>query len=60
MTNDKQVAIRLPKDTVARAARLARRLKDRPEYQPFRLSTSSVLRLAILKGLAALEQEAGR
>lgn len=58
MSNDVQVAIRLPKDTVARAGRLSKILALKPEYAAFRMSRSAVLRLALLRGLAALETEA--
>src|SRR5438445_7391358 len=46
MPNDRQTALRLPGEALKRAERLARLLKDRPEYQGLRVSTAAVLRLA--------------
>ncbi len=60
MANEIQTAIRLPKDTVVRAGRLAKILATKPKYAAFRMSRSAVLRLALLRGLAALEAEAKR
>ena len=60
MANDTQVAIRLPRDAVFRAARLAKRLAGRPPYEAWRMTPSAVMRMALLKGLDVLEAEAGK
>jgi predicted DNA-binding protein len=58
MANDTQVAIRLPREAVARAGRLSKRLAGLPAYAAWRLTPAGVMRLAMLKGLDALEAEA--
>jgi hypothetical protein len=57
MANDKQTAIRLPQNAVDRAGKLATILARRPEYAGMRMTASAVLRLALLRGLDALETE---
>ena len=56
-TQDRQIALRVPADTFKRAERLAPRMQKRPEWEPFRMSASAVMRVALLKGLDALEAE---
>ena len=58
MANDTQVAIRLPRDAVTRAGKLAKALAGRPAFAAWRMTPSAVLRLAILRGLDQLEAEA--
>ena len=54
---DKQVAIRLPGTELERAARLVKALGTQPAYAGLDLTTSHVLRMAIARGLDALEAE---
>jgi len=58
MVNDTQVAIRLSRQVVARVARLAKLLKGRPAYAAGRVTPSSVMRHALIRGLDVLEAEA--
>jgi hypothetical protein len=60
MTNDMQVAIRLPGEAVSRAGRLSKILAGRPAYAAWRMTPSAVMRLALLKGLDLLEAEAAK
>ena len=57
MANDRQTALRLPADALNRAEKLARILRDKPEYQGLRMTTAAVLRLAMIRGLAEMERE---
>ncbi len=57
MVNDRQVVIRVPSDTVDRAERVARALAGRPEYAGMRMTWTTVLRLAMLRGLDGLDAE---
>jgi hypothetical protein len=54
-----QVAVRLPKEVLTRAARLVDPMKRHPEYSAWRVSRNGVLRLAIMRGLEVLEKELG-
>lgn len=56
-TNDAQIMLRIPTAAVERADRLVEQLRARAEYQAFNLTRSAVLRLAVLRGLDALEAE---
>ena len=58
MANDTQVAIRLPRDAVSRVARLTKVLKGHPAYAAWRVTPSSVMRHALIRGLDVLEAEA--
>jgi hypothetical protein len=58
MVNDRQVVVRVPADTVDRAERVASILTRRPEYAGMRVTWTTVLRLAMLRGLDGLEAEA--
>jgi len=60
MENGTQVAIRLPREAVARADRLVKVLSGRPAFAAWRMTTSAVMRLALLRGLDLLEAENGR
>lgn len=60
MSNEEQIALPLPSDLLKRADRLAAVLAELPEYQITRTTRSAVLRLALVRGLAALEGEHGR
>ena len=58
MANDKQISLRLPQEFFDRAEGLVDVIQDEPEYRYVpRLGTSFVLRLAIERGLDALEDE---
>ena len=50
-----QVAIRVEADLLARATALAERMAQAPDLRAFRVSRASVLRLAMLRGLDALD-----
>jgi hypothetical protein len=52
-----QVALRVDPATLDRAAALADRMAQRADLRAFRLSRAAVLRLALLRGLDALEAE---
>ena len=56
--SDRQYAIRLPPEIPARVDALIPALRANEHYAAFRLDLSSVLRLAIVRGLAVLEREA--
>lgn len=60
MDNNKQVAIRLPREVVSRAGRLTKLLAGLPAYAAWRMTPSGVMRLALLRGLDVLEAEARR
>lgn len=53
-------SIRLPPDILDRVDKLVEKLHHLPEFALTRASRSAVLRLAVLRGLDALEQEAKR
>lgn len=58
MANEEQVALRLPADLVERADALVNRVADDPQLAGLgRVTRSSVLRLALAKGLDVLDQE---
>jgi hypothetical protein len=57
VANDRQVVLRVPTDSVDRAERLRKKLAERPEYAGVRLTWTTVLRLALLRGLDVLEAE---
>lgn len=59
MAHEKQLSIRLPAETVDRADALVPVIADLPALAAFRVERASVLRLAIVRGLQALEQEHG-
>lgn len=52
-----QVSIRLPNDLLERASSLVESLRGNPDNVLLGLNRSTVLRLAIAKGLAQLESE---
>jgi hypothetical protein len=56
-THDKQIALRVTAETVERAAGLAPLMQKRPEWEPFRMTASTVMRVALLRGLDALEAD---
>ena len=58
MVNDTQVAIRLSRAVVARVARLTKLLEARPAYAAWRVTPSSVMRHALIRGLDVIEAEA--
>ena len=52
--NEEQVSIRLPKSVLKRAEKLA----ADPEHEALGVTRAGVLRLALLRGIEALETEA--
>lgn len=58
-TNEVQMSLRLPEDLVKRLERMEARMAKDPELAPFRVSRQSVLRMALMRGLDALEDEHG-
>jgi hypothetical protein len=56
-TQDRQIALRVTQETIDRAERLAPVMQKRPEWEPFRMTASAVMRAALLKGLDRLESE---
>jgi len=54
---EEQVSIRVPEGTQARAEALVPALNEAPEFKVLRCTKSAILRLAILRGLEALEAE---
>ncbi len=59
-TNEVQTAVRLPADLVARVDALVKSAEGWPEFAVSRATRSSMLRLAILRGLEVLEEGDGR
>jgi hypothetical protein len=58
MSNEDQVTIRLPKGFLERAERVAKKLAADPAHStPFRVSRAAVLRMALLRGVEALEAD---
>jgi hypothetical protein len=53
-----QYALRLPEDALPRADVLAERLRGVDPYAAFGLSRSTMLRVAVMRGLTELEREA--
>lgn len=61
MTDKKKTqgyALRLPDDALPRADVLAERLRGVDPYAAFGLNRSTVLRVAVMRGLSELEREA--
>lgn len=56
-TRDRQIALRVNQETIDRAERLAPLMQRRPEWEPFRMTASAAMRVALLKGLDQLEAE---
>lgn len=56
-TQDRQIALRVTAETIERAERLAPLMQKRPEWEPFRMTASAAMRVALLKGLDVLEAE---
>jgi hypothetical protein len=54
-----QVSIRLPHELLDRAERLIERLRDDPMLKVLGVTRAAVLRLAVVRGLEALELERG-
>lgn len=60
MANEKQIVVRVPAEVPDRAKALADRMRDLPALAGLRVTASSVLRQAVLRGLDALEAETAR
>ena len=56
-TKGRQIALRVTQETLDRAEKLAPIMQKRPEWEPFRMTASAVIRVALLKGLDQLESE---
>ena len=56
-TKGRQIALRVTQETIDRAERLAPVMQKRPEWEPFRMTASAVMRVALLKGLDVLESD---
>jgi len=57
--HEAQFSIRMPADFVERADRLAEVIARAPESAAFGISRATVLRMALARGLDALEREHG-
>lgn len=60
MGNDVQIPVRLPTEIVERAEALVPKMERDPKRLGWRVSRSSVLREALIRGLEVLEGEYGR
>jgi len=56
-TNEEQVVVRVPAGTTKRAEALAGPLAADPTREGLRVTRSTVLRIAIIRGLKSLEAE---
>lgn len=56
VAKDQQISVRLDGGIGERAEALAESLAELPEFQAFRLTRATVLRMAMIEGLAVLEQ----
>jgi hypothetical protein len=54
-TKDRQITSRVTQETIGRAERLAVIMQKRPESEPFRMTGSALMRVAVQKGLGQLE-----
>jgi len=57
MNNEKLITVRLPADLLARVDELVPALQQVEDFSVMRLTRSAVIRLAILRGLASLEED---
>ncbi len=57
MNEEKQVALRLPASFIDRAEAIIPHLSQDPAAYLFRVSRAAVLRMAVQKGLQAMENE---
>lgn len=55
--NEEQVSIRLPPALLERADKLTRKLSADPAHAAFRVTRAAVLRLALIRGIEALEAD---
>ena len=60
LMHESPTSIRLPDDSLKRAERLVPRLNKMPVYAAMGMTRHKVLRLAVAKGLEALEAEVKR
>jgi branched-subunit amino acid aminotransferase/4-amino-4-deoxychorismate lyase len=58
MANDVQVAIRIPQSLLGRAEALTKALRQNPDNALIGVTRTTILRLAISKGLDVLEEQA--
>ena len=57
MPNEVQVSLRLPSDLIERAEALVENLRKEPDNVILGLTRADVLRLALARGIGALEEE---
>ena len=57
VTEETLTSLRLPKPLLDRAEALVAKLKKKPEFAVQRITRSTVIRLALMRGLDALEAE---
>lgn len=57
VTEETLTSLRLPKSLLDRAGSLVEKLKKQPEFAVQRVTRSTVIRLALMRGLDALEDE---
>lgn len=58
MSNEEQVSLRLPTALLDRAEKIARKMAADPTHSTvFRVSRSAALRMALLRGVEALEAD---
>lgn len=57
MPNEVQVSLRLPSDLIERAEALVDRLRKEPDNVILGVTRADVLRLALARGIVALEEE---
>ncbi len=57
--NEKLVTVRLPADLLDRADELVPVLQEIEDFSVMRMTRSTVIRLALVRGLAVLEEDYG-
>jgi hypothetical protein len=58
--SDRQIVLRIPMEAWTRAEKLAKQMAQRPEYIGMRVTPSTALRFAMLRGLDVMEREGKR
>ena len=59
MSNEKLITVRLPADLLDRADELVPALQEIEDFSVMRMTRSTVIRLALVRGLAVLEEDYG-
>ena len=57
--NDKLVSMRLPSDELERAEALLKEMAEHKDWRGFGMTRSAVLRMALIRGLDALQEQYG-